>query len=968
MPYSQAPVFQDQISPTPPIVRVSRIWAIASWLTIAPVWAFGIGQGFTVPPANAQIIADTTLSTTVTSPDNLNFVIEGGDRPQNGPNLFHSFDTFSVPDGGSAQFQNATDITHIIGRVTGTQPSVIEGLIQAEGDANLFLINPQGIVFGPNAQLDIGGSFLASTAEQMVFDDGTAFRASDRSTIPLLTVSAPIGLQMGPDPQSIQHQSQGAVGDEAVGLSLKDRETLGLIGGAIALDGGLITTPSGRVELGGLGPNQWVNLTQTTRGYELNYDDATQFADVVLTNGAGINTSGVRSGAVQIQGNVVHLTNGSSIEANNLGRRKGGAIALSGRTLLIDHQGNIVSRSLGNGDGASIYLTATDSIRFVGPGYDQFITDVQNFITGTETSINILYTVAQGQGSAGNVQLIAPELWLLEGGAVGSNTRSSGNSGQINLEITDRIEAHSSSLATNAAIGSTGDSGNVHINTNVLKVKDGQQISSSAFGIGNAGAINITATTITLKDSRTQFPTVINLPVFEAATLTSFNSATLGAGQSGQIRIQAQTLSLEGGTLITSATLGAQNAGDIMIDTDVLRIEGSTPRPDLSIRTGISSATLGAGNAGDIHIQTQRLSLQDGNLIDSSSVNSGNAGNVTIVASEQVLVQGQSPFSNIERLESSTISSRAGFPTVITAQTPEIEAQNLGNAGNIEITTPLLAVAEGGMISISAEGRGDIGVLAIAAPTLSLNGGAIVATSDMGQGGDITIEATTLILLQNDSFLSTRAGTANQTAGGGDGGNITLQSPLLLGFGNSDIIANAFQGDGGQISIETQGLFGLTVQDRFTDDSDIMASSASGVSGTIAIITPDVVPGTDAMILPTAVANPTENIATTCDITNGSQFIMTNRGGLPVDPDGDGDRPWTHILPDFGIIPNTLPSLLIPHSSLTSPTSPAPSTSPAPAALREATQMAIAPNGTIQLVNATTYSQALQPICAASPS
>ena len=193
----------------------------------------------TVPAANAQVLPDSTLSTTVTSTDNLNFVIEGGDRPsrgsRSGPNLFHSFDTFSVPDGGSARFNNPPDITHIIGRVTGSQPSIIEGLISAQGEANLFLINPQGILFGPNAQLDIGGSFLASTVDRIVFQDGAVFSASDPS-LPLLTVSVPAGLQMGSTPQSIHNQSQVTVNDSVVGLMVAPKETVGLVGGAIALE------------------------------------------------------------------------------------------------------------------------------------------------------------------------------------------------------------------------------------------------------------------------------------------------------------------------------------------------------------------------------------------------------------------------------------------------------------------------------------------------------------------------------------------------------------------------------------------------------------------------------------------------------------------------------------------------------------------------------------------------------------
>ena len=112
-------------------------------------------------PTAAQVREDGTTSTTVTSSDGHNFTIEGGNRPDGGNNLFHSFQDFSVPTNGSAFFDNVDAIENIFSRVTGGNISSIDGLIRANGSANLFLINPAGILFGPNARLDIGGSFLA---------------------------------------------------------------------------------------------------------------------------------------------------------------------------------------------------------------------------------------------------------------------------------------------------------------------------------------------------------------------------------------------------------------------------------------------------------------------------------------------------------------------------------------------------------------------------------------------------------------------------------------------------------------------------------------------------------------------------------------------------------------------------------------------------------------------------------------
>ena len=137
-------------------------------------------------------LPDGTWQTTVTEAMTRQFSIHGGVR--SGNNLFHSFSQFSISTGGSAVFNNPLDIQTIFSRVTGTTQSSIDGLIKANGTASLFLMNPNGILFGPNAKLDIGGSFIGTTATRIKFADGVSFSANETTPNPLLTVSVAIGL------------------------------------------------------------------------------------------------------------------------------------------------------------------------------------------------------------------------------------------------------------------------------------------------------------------------------------------------------------------------------------------------------------------------------------------------------------------------------------------------------------------------------------------------------------------------------------------------------------------------------------------------------------------------------------------------------------------------------------------------------------------------------------------------------
>ncbi|MCX7594289.1 MAG: filamentous hemagglutinin N-terminal domain-containing protein, partial [Fischerella sp.] len=235
------------------------------------------GYAFFTNCALAQITPDRTLpkNSNVTTEGNT-FNITGG--TQAGSNLFHSFQEFSVPTNSTALFKHAADIQNILTRVTGRSISNIDGLIKASGIANLFLINPNGIIFGKNARLDLGGSFLATTASNMKFADGTDFSATPNpTTTPLLSINVPIGLQYGNNTESIQVQEAN--------LQVTPGKTLALAGGNVEINGGQLLAAGGRVELAGVAEQGSVGLNSNSSNLGLNFPDAELRKDVSMRNG-----------------------------------------------------------------------------------------------------------------------------------------------------------------------------------------------------------------------------------------------------------------------------------------------------------------------------------------------------------------------------------------------------------------------------------------------------------------------------------------------------------------------------------------------------------------------------------------------------------------------------------------------------------------------------------------------------------
>jgi large exoprotein involved in heme utilization and adhesion len=288
-------------------------------------------------------------------------------------------------------------------------------------------------------------------------------------------------------------------------------------------------------------------------------------------------------------------------------------------------------------------------------------------------------------------------------------------------------------------------------------------------------------------------------------------------------------------------------------------------------------------------LNTRRLQVLNGGGIAATAYATGNAGSVAIKASESIEMAGFSDF--LGDRNSSNINSSAIIPSLTVRKLLNLTEKPSGAAGTIEINTPSLSLKDRSVIIVKNAGTGRGGTIIITADQTRIKQNSRLSSeTTSGSGGDIILN-TDLLSLSQKSTITATAG--NQ----GDGGNIKINSPIIIGLGNSDIIANALKGRGGSIEIATQGILGLKYRDRLTPDNDITASSEFGINGTVQVNTIGVNPSAELVTLPVDTIDPSQQIAQNCQSNQNSSFVATGRGGLPNNPIDivNSDRPWNDV-------------------------------------------------------------------------
>ncbi|MBV8890593.1 MAG: filamentous hemagglutinin N-terminal domain-containing protein, partial [Acidobacteria bacterium] len=703
-----------------------------------------------------------------------NYAIAANLGKQVGGNLFHSFGIFGLTKGESATFSGPAAVSNVIGRVTGGNPSSINGNIKSTiAGANLYLINPSGVVFGPNATINVSGSFHASTADYLKMSDGAKFQATnpDGSTLSAAPPAAFGFLNARPAAITVNGSSLGPVPG-----------TLGLVGGPVSVTGGTLSAPAGTIHVAsaaGTGevpvdPRNSAALTVTNFGPVSITNSSTNSSMLNVSDPTGLGSGGsvfIRSGTLIIKA--------SEINADNYGPGTGGEIALQAAgQIALGNGANIHAGGVDAGRGGSVIVSASGS-------------NIDNSAIDADT---------RGAGNAGDVNVTVGTLAISNDGVIASRTFGSGNGGTISVSISGQLaiigkpDGSLTGIVSDAGRGSTGNAGNVVVSAGTLNLVSNGEISSSTFASGNAGSVSVTV------GDQLSINGILANPGFLTSIATQTEAGS--TGNAGSIAVSAGSLSILGHGLISSRTSGPGNGGTVSVTVaGELSIAGE---PDGSLTGIVSDARRSStGNAGNVVVSAGTLNLVSNGEISSSTFASGNAGNVSVTIGDQLSIDG-------------TLANPS-FLTGIAAQT---ETGSIGNAGSVQVNAGSLSIANSGTISASTYGLGAGGnVTSQVGRTLSISGdGSLLSTTGI-------FATTNLLLGKNAGNITLIAGSLSivnggeisaSTSGLGSAGSVKLnvtgdlQANNETSFQTTGVLASTFgSGNAGRVSVEVGGQLSL---------------------------------------------------------------------------------------------------------------------------------------------------------------
>ncbi len=695
-----------------------------------------------------------------------------------GGNLFFSFGTFNIGTSETATFSSTTPVANVITRVTGSASSIDGQIASTIGGANFFLIDPLGISFGPNASLNISGSFHASTADYVKLGSNGRFDATTPANS-VLTSAPPSAfgfLNANPAPVTVSGST----------LQMPDGQTLSLFGGGVTLTNALQRAAGGQIDIAGVSaPGEVLPAAPGIGAAVAANSSLLTFSGSLLQTDS---VPGLTAGNIFIRGGTLTMTN-SALTSDHDQPGAGGNVelALSGMASLAGSA--ITARNLGAGSGGNLLLTAAGvaltggsfldtSVSGTGAGGNQTITSsAPVVISGTDISGNRsgLYAGSNGAGSAGTIAVTAPQLTIDTGGNIYSFATAGGNGAGINLNV-----------------GSA-------------QFDSGGRVLTETYGSGRGGDIMLTATgSVAIAGNES------------ASVLSGLSTATFGPGNSGNISVQANSISIADGAAVASASYAAGRSGDLVL----------TAAQSLNLSNGgtVSSVATTTGGAGAITLTAPQIGITDG-IVDSTNYSSGTTGgiliqgaDVTVAGPIRSTTWGAGAGADIDLRASSSLQVFGAALTGISS-----EADSIGNGGSITIATPLLVVDGAAILAITHD-QGRAGNINVTTGTLRLLGDGQLSVSSYlgnGDGGNLNVNASDRIEIT--AGPTQLGGLDASTYFGGRGGAITVTTPLLTMNGGSIQSNTNFGADAGVISLSVGSLL-------MQGDSNIGASVLFGSS------------------------------------------------------------------------------------------------------------------------------------------
>ncbi len=728
-------LFKSPGGPNPQMIHSSNQAVPIEQTLVVLVLAFSFWlPTFTISPGLAQV--STVITPTEGVGDLHTRVLPNGSRIQivggtnNGTNLFHSFDQFNLGPGDTAQFLNTTPslprTENILSRVTGGNPSSIFGAIDTTSypGANLFFLNPAGIVFGPNATLRVDGSVAFTTADylRLAHADGSSagiFRADPRAT-PQLS-SAPVAAFgfLGDNPAAIALQAST--------LTVEPGRSISLVGGNQTfasphpVSGTSITVPNGVTVTNGhlMASDGQINIASVASPGEITASTLEYVPNVsgqsferlgtIQVSESAIENSGEGGGKILIRGGRLIIDGASTILSNT------GDIVLDATSIQINEAGLIETRTATARDSGHIILRASGNVDM----------DSARITSASETSSgsagNITFSSTQGNVSFTNFAVVTSQ----------TQNNSKGNTGKVEIDAPHGdVLLAGPSFVFNLAQG-TGRLGSIQIKASNLHMKDGSLVQGDNFTKQVGANIEI------VLDSR------LNL-----TGGSSINTSALGQADSADLIIRAKDILIsENSSLFTGPSRGSTGTGGA-IDLSAR---------SLTIQNGgtISAETFGttaSATGGSITIKaTDQVTLTNGASITASSTGPADAGSIFINAGQQLEVLDKSSITtqaarasggNIDiraidriRFVDSTVSTsvlaedgKGGNifidPNVVILEGSEVTAKAVGGAGgNITFVTPLFLADSVSLGLLSAKSESGLnGTVLIQSPTSNLSG------------------------------------------------------------------------------------------------------------------------------------------------------------------------------------------------------------------------------------------------------